>query len=45
MKRVKSYFDYQVLKAIYKTVIIVSVSDSDALIFIKKQKKKIHRVS
>lgn len=35
MKRV-SYLDYQVAKAIYKNVILISASDNEALIFIKK---------
>ncbi len=36
MKRIKSYLEYQALKAIYKTVTVVSVSDSEELIFIRK---------
>lgn len=36
MKRISTYKEYQVLKAIYKTVKVISVSDSDALISFKK---------
>ena len=36
MKRITTYRQYQALKAIYRAVTIVSVSDSDALIFIQK---------
>lgn len=36
MKRIKTYTEYQALKAIYKNLRVVSVSDSDALIFIQK---------
>lgn len=35
VKRV-SYLDYQIAKAIYKNVILVSASDNEALIFIYK---------
>ena len=35
MKRV-SFREYQVLKVIYKNVIVVSASDNEALIFIRK---------
>lgn len=37
MKRV-SFKQYQILKAIYENVIVVSASDNEALIFIRKQK-------
>lgn len=36
MKRITTYQEYQTLKALYRKVIIVSVSDYDALIFIRK---------
>lgn len=36
MKRV-SYLEYQVAKAIYRKVILISASDDEALIFIYKQ--------
>lgn len=36
MKRV-SYIDYQVAKAIYKKVVLISASDNEALIFIYKK--------
>jgi hypothetical protein len=36
MKRITTYKEYKTLKAIYKNSQIVSVSDSDALIFIRK---------
>ena len=35
MKRV-SFKEYRILKAIYKRVIVVSASDNEALIFIRK---------
>lgn len=35
MKRV-SYLEYQVAKAIYRNVILVSACDNEALIFIRK---------
>lgn len=35
MKRV-SFKEYQILKIIYKNVIVVSASDNEALIFIRK---------
>ena len=36
MKRITTYQEYQTLKVLYKKVIIVSVSDDGALIFIRK---------
>lgn len=36
MKCISTYLEYQALKVIYKTVIIVSASDFEALIFIQK---------
>ena len=39
MKRV-SFKQYQILKAIYENVIVVSASDNEALIF-KKVKRKV----
>jgi len=36
MKRITTYLEYQALKAIYSQVTIVSVSDSGALLFIRK---------
>lgn len=39
MKRV-SFKQYQILKAIYENVIVVSASDNEALIFIRKWKEK-----
>ena len=41
MKRITTYQEYQTLKVLYKKVIIVSVSDDGALIFIRKQKQKV----
>lgn len=35
MRRV-SFKEYQILKIIYKNVIVVSASDNEALIFIRK---------
>ena len=35
MKRV-SYIEYQILKVICKKVVVVSASDTEALIFIRK---------
>lgn len=35
MKRV-SFKEYQILKAIFKNIIVVSASDNEALIFIRK---------
>ena len=40
MKRV-SFKQYQILKAIYENVIVVSASDNEALIFIRRQNVKI----
>lgn len=35
MKRV-SFKEYQILKAIFKNIVVVSASDNEALIFIRK---------
>lgn len=40
MKRV-SFKEYQILKMIYKNVVVISASDNEALIFIRKQNVKI----
>lgn len=36
MKRITTYQQYKALKAIYKEIKVISVSDHDALIFIRK---------
>ena len=36
MRRV-SFKEYQILKMIYKNVVVISASDDEALIFIRKQ--------
>ena len=40
MKRV-TFSQYRILKAIYENVIVVSASDNEALIFIRKQQRKV----
>lgn len=44
MKRITTYKEYKTLKAIYKNSQIVSVSDSDALIFIRKQAQHVYSI-
>lgn len=36
MKRITTYAEFQVLKAIYRVAKVVSVSDNGALIFLRK---------
>lgn len=44
MRRV-SFKEYQVLKAIYKKVFVISASDNEALIFIRKQKREYRNIA